>query len=378
MYQPKFTITTQILNNIAQIEAAKAIIISAPLVPAFEKQFKQEAIIRVIHYATKLEGNDLSYQQVAKVIEGEKVAAQERDVQEVINYRNVMNYLEELLARYQENLPLPGEKITPKEKLALDQKSPFLYSEEILKRIHELVVEKVIDPHQAGKYRNVQVVLTNTQDGRVVFKPPVSVEVPILVKNFLEWLNSQEGRQIHPIIRSAITHYILVAIHPFVEGNGRTARAMATLILMVEGYNIKGLFALEEYFDRNAADYYGTLQKISSQKGNLNEKDLTEWVEFFSRALNIELSRIKEKVENLSSDIKLKQKLGGKQIPLTERQVKLIEYIREFGGLRITDAKELFPMISEDTIWRDLKKLIDQKIIEKRGSTKGAYYTLSQ
>lgn len=376
MYKPIYTINSNILNSIAQIEAAKAIITQAPLVPAFEKQFRQDAIIRAVHYATKLEGNDLSYQEVAKVIEGEKIIGQERDVQEVINYRNVVEYLEELLTRYKENLPLPGEKTTPTS-TQRQEGTPFLYTENILKRVQELAVEKIIKPDQAGKYRKVQVVLANSQTGETVFKPPISVEVPMLIENFLEWLNSPEGRDTHPIIRSAITHYALVAIHPFVEGNGRTARAIATLILMVEGYNIKGLFALEEYFDRNADQYYGALQKVSSQPGSLSEKDLTIWIEFFSKALSIELNRIKEKVQNLSSDIRLKQKLGGQQIPLTERQVKLVEYIREFGGLRMADAKELFPMVSEDTIWRDLKKLSDQKIVEKKGSTKGAYYTLS-
>ncbi len=376
MYKPIYTINSNILNSIAQIEAAKAIITQAPLVPAFEKQFRQEAIIRAVHYATKLEGNDLSYQEVAKVIEGEKIIGQERDVQEVINYRNVVEYLEELLTRYKEDLPLPGEKTTPSN-TQRQAGSPFLYTENILKRIQELAVEKIINPDQAGNYRKVQVVLANTQTGATVFKPPISVEVPMLIENFIEWLNSPNGRDTHPIIRSAIAHYALVAIHPFVEGNGRTARAIATLILMVEGYNIKGLFALEEYFDRNTDQYYGALQKVSSQSGSLSEKDLTTWIEFFSKALNIELNRIKEKVQNLSSDIRLKQKLGGQQIPLTERQVKLIEYIREFGGLRMIDAKELFPMVSEDTIWRDLKKLSDQKIVEKKGSTKGAYYTLA-
>ncbi len=377
MYQPKFTITPAILNHIAKVEAARAIINQAPLVPAFEKQFHQEAIIRAVHYATRLEGNDLTYQEVARVIEGEKVVAQGREVQEVINYRNVMDYLEELLTRYQENLPLPGEKIDPREKIRQAQKAPFFYSEEIFRRIHQLVVEKIIPERDAGRYRQAQVALVNTKTGTPVFRPPPAVEVPFLVREFFVWLNDHQARELHPVIRSAITHYALVAIHPFIEGNGRTTRAMATLVLMTEGYNIKGLFGLEEYFDRNAELYYGTLQKVSLQKASLPKKDLTPWVEFFCQALSVELGRIKEKVEQLSSDIRLRQRLGGQQIPLTERQIKLIEYIREFGGLRIADARELFPMISEDTIWRDLKKLIDQKIVVKKGSTKGAYYTLA-
>ncbi|MCD6225508.1 Fic family protein [bacterium] len=377
MYQPKFQINNTILANIARIEAAKAIIDSSPLIPAYEKQFRNEAIVKAVHYATKLEGNDLSLEQVAKVIEGEKFAGFERDVQEVINYRNVIKYIDELLALYEENLPLPGEKISPEEKINQEKKE-FVYTEEIILRIHEIVVEKIVPPEQQKGWRKAQVVLENTKTGEVVFRPPPAVEVPFLIKDFLDWLNSPEAKTIHPVLKAGIAHYVLVAIHPFVDGNGRVARAFSTLILAVEGYNIKGLFAFEEYFDRNATEYYRSLQAVSSQGKNISQHDITPWLEFFTKALASELEKIKEKVAALSSDIHLKQKLGGKQIPLTERQIKLIEYMRQFGGIRIADAKELFPMISEDTIWRDLKKLIEAKIVQKKGSTKGAYYTLNQ
>lgn len=377
MYQPKFEINNQILNNIAQIEAAKALIDAAPLIPSYERQFKNEAIVRQVHYATKLEGNDLSFGQVAKIIEGEKISGEGRDVQEVINYRKVVRYLEELVSLHQEKLPLPGEQINPEEKMALDS-PPFIYTEQMLKRIHEIVVERIVPEEQAGRYRKLQVVLQNTRTGETIFKPPPAVEVPYLIGDFFKWLNSNQARNLHPVIKSGIVHYVLVAIHPFVEGNGRTARAFSTLVLMVENYNIKGLFALEEYFDSHAQEYYGSLQSVSSQKEPIPQKNLTTWLEFFTKALMVELNRIKEKVEKLSTDIKLKQRLGGRQVPLTERQVKLIEYMQEFGGLRMADAREILPMVSEDTIWRDLKKLIELKIVRKRGSTKGAYYTLTQ
>ena len=376
MYQPKFTINNPILSNISQVEAARAIINAAPLVPAYEKQFRDEAIAKVVHYATKLEGNDLSFEQVAKVIEGKKLIGFERDVQEVINYRRVIKYLDELMALHQEKLPLPGEGTTPEEKMQNDNVS-FSYSELMLKRIYQLVVEKIIPENQGQDYRRAQVVLENTRTGQVVFRPPPFMEVPYLIKNFLTWLNSEKAKELHPVIQAGITHYVLVAIHPFIEGNGRSARAFSSLVLMVEGYDIRGLFALEEYFDRNAADYYHSLQEVSSQSAPLAERDLTSWLEFFTQALSLELQKIKGQVERLSSDLQLKQKLGGKQLPLTERQIKLIEYMRQFGGLRIADARELFPMVSQDTVWRDLTKLIKEKIVLKKGSTKGAYYTLT-
>ena len=374
MFSPVFTINNKIIKNIGLIEAAKAIIDEAPLIPAYEKQFQQEAIVRTVHYGTRIEGNDLTYQEVAKLVEGRQITATERDIQEVINYRNVMNYLEELWSLYDAGMPLPEEKSIPTN---INDRRPFFYSETIIKRIHSLTTLKVIIESEQGKYRHQQVVLKNTRTGEIAHRPPPAIEVPYLVADFIEWLNDAGSREVHPAIRSAITQYILVAIHPFIEGNGRVSRAFAVLPLYVEGYDIRRLFSLEEYFDRNAESYYNTIQETHIQNSDIFRRDLTKWIEYFTEALSIELCRVKEKVQSLSRDIKFKQKLGGKQVHLTERQIKLVEYMQQFGGLRMPDAQSLLPMVSDDTIWRDLKKLIDDKVCEKRGSTKGAYYCLT-
>lgn len=374
MFYPVFSINNQILKNIGIIEGAKAIIDEAPLIPAYEKQFQQEAIVRTVHFGTRIEGNDLTYQEVAKLVEGQQITATERDIQEVINYRNVISYLEELWSLYDANMPLPEEKTVP---INSDQTRPFFYSESIIKRIHELTTAKIIPEIDCGKYRHQQVVLKNTKTGEIAHRPPPAIEVPYLVADFIDWLNSPSSREIHPAIRAAITQYILVAIHPFIEGNGRVSRAFAMLPLYVEGYDIRRLFSLEEYFDRNAEVYYNTLQTTHELNSDIFKRDLTNWVSYYTEALAIELSRVKAKVQSLSRDIKLKQKLGGKQIHLTERQIKLVEYMQQFGGLRMPDAQQLLPMVSDDTIWRDLKKLVDTGAVEKRGSTKGAYYCLA-
>jgi len=374
MFSPLFTINNQILKNIGTIEAAKAIIDEAPLIPAYEKQFQQEAIVRTVHYGTRIEGNDLTYQEVAKLVEGHQITAGERDIQEVINYRNVVSYLEEIWATYDAGLALPEEKFNAN----LDPKNrPFFFSETIVKKIHELTTTKIIPETEVGKYRRQQVVLKNTRTGEIAHRPPPAIEVPYLMSDLIAWLNDAKSREIHPAIRAAITQYILVAIHPFIEGNGRVSRAFAMLPLYVEGYDIRRLFSLEEYFDRNAETYYNNIQLTHESNSDIFQRDVTNWTNYYTEALAIELSRVKDKVQTLSRDLKFKQKLGGKQVHLTERQIKLVEYMQQFGGLRMPDAKSLLPMVSDDTIWRDLKKLIDDKVCEKRGSTKGAYYCLA-
>ena len=116
MYSPKYTITNSILKNIGTIEACKEIIQEAPLIPAYERQFQEEAMIRTVHHGTHIEGNDLSFEQAGKVIRGsfgetnaekavEKVGitARERDIQEVINYRTVMEFLDKQYNTSQKN-----------------------------------------------------------------------------------------------------------------------------------------------------------------------------------------------------------------------------------------------------------------------------------
>ncbi len=356
MFNPKFTINGQILNNISQIESSKAIIDASPIIPAYEKQFQEEAIVNAVHYGTKLEGNDLSFNQVAKVIEGKKVYAAKRDIQEVINYREVMEFLENL----------------DQEKKSTDN----LYCKKTLCDIHEKTVEGIVPEDETGKFRELQVTIRNSVTNEIFFRPPPPVEVEYLVEDFYNWLNSDSSKQTHPVLKAGITHYTLVAIHPFTEGNGRTARAMTTLVLMQENYNIRRLFALEEYFDRHAERYYNSLQAVSLQKGEIGDRDQTPWLEFFTTALSTELKKVEEKVRQISSDISLKKKLGDKQVPINKRQVKLVEYMREYNALRMADAREIIPMVSDDTIWRDLRKLIEAGIVEKKGSTKGAYYRL--
>jgi Fic family protein len=358
MYSPKFQISHQILKNIGLIEAAREIIISAPIIPAWEKQFQEDAVVRTVHYGTHLEGNDLNLDQTRRVLEGEQVVARGRDVQEVINYRAVLNHIERL-----------GERIgqPPKE-----HDLPFEYRESMLKKIHALTIDQILE--SGGDYRSQQVVVRSVETGEISWRPPPAVEVPYLVEDLIFWLNQKHSRQIHPVLRAGITHLALVAIHPFVEGNGRTARAMATLVLFTEGYDIRKLFSLEEHFDRDIRAYYHAIEQAVSTK-NLNDMDLTSWLEYFTRALAVELNQVREKIKNLSMDEKLRTKVG-KQIALTKRQIKLVEYMKDHEYLLMRDAQELIPMVSDDTLLRDLKDLMAKGLVKKLGSTKGARYLL--
>jgi len=349
VYSPKYSINNNILKFIGRVESARDFIENAPLVPAYEAKFRREAIIRTVHHGTHIEGNPLNSGEVAAVLEGQEVDARDRDIQEVLNYREVLKFI--------------------------DKRNKKDFSEKDLLDIHKFTVNKVLTQERSGNYRTTQVVVKNSKTGEVSFRPPQAAEIKELVGSFLNWLNSDDAHDVHPVLKAGIVHYVLAFIHPFVDGNGRAARAFATLILFSEGYDIKKFFSLEEYYDRDSKRYYKTLQSVSNQKvKSLSDRDLTTWLEYFCEGLAQELERVKVRVQKLSLDTKLRGKTG--QIALSERQMKLVEYIEVNGSVNNQAWRRILSDYSDDTILRDLKDLQKKRLIKKRGSTKGAVYIL--
>ena len=141
MYTPTYSITTKILKLIGTIEASKEVVENAPLVPAWEAKFREEAIIRTVHHGTHIEGNGLNFTEAERVLAGAQIVGRERDIQEVLNYRNVMTFIE-----------------------TFEKKE---VSEEVIKHIHELTTYKILPEETCGEYRKSQVVIKNSQTGEI-------------------------------------------------------------------------------------------------------------------------------------------------------------------------------------------------------------------
>lgn len=346
MFNPSFSITNKILTSISKIEAAEEVIKHSPLLPLWEKQFKEDAIIRSAYHGTHIEGNPLHKDDAKDILEGREVIGRPRDIQEIINYRKVIEFIDEEAKK-------KIDKIT----------------ELIIKKLHRIITQKILTPEQTGEYRDKQVIIRNSSTGEVTFRPPPPLEIPFLMREFVYWLNKDDKDRLHPVLKAGITHHEFVRIHPFIDGNGRIARVLATLILLLGGYDIRRFFSLEEYYDKDAVTYYHNLQKASSG-------DLTSWLEYFTHGAAVEFEKIKEKILKLSKDVKLKEKFGGQQIYLTERQMKMVEYLQEVGYIQNQIFKDIFPEVSEDTVLRDLQDLIKKGLIKKVGSTKAARYVI--
>src|SRR5690242_12380006 len=148
-YSPQYNISSKILSYVGQIDVAREVITTAPLIPAWERRFQKEARAKIIHHGTHLEGNDLNLEEVEAILEPAspdlQVTGRDRDIQEVINYRAVMDYIDGM----EESAKQAGLKLT----------------EAMLLEIHRLTVSGILPPAEAGKYRSVKVVIRNTTTG---------------------------------------------------------------------------------------------------------------------------------------------------------------------------------------------------------------------
>jgi Fic family protein len=206
--------------------------------------------------------------------------------------------------------------------------------------------------------------------GEVIFRPPQNEEVPDLVRDLLEWADSSEAKALDPVVEAGIAHYEFVRIHPFVDGNGRTARVLAALILYLRGFDTKQFFCLDDYYDSDRQAYYRALQSVDQ-----NTQDLTNWLEYFVEGVNVSTEAVKEKIIRLSSERLRKTKKG--QIALTERQMRIVEYINQKRRITNRNLREMFK-ISDRAALKEINKLLNLKVIKQEGKGRNLGYVLAE
>ena len=345
MFKPKYSITPDILNNLIKTAEAKAVVDNAYLVPKWEVALRREALIKNAHASTAIEGNPLSLEQVSELAMGRDIMATRKAKAEVLNYLKVLE-------------DLPG--------LAEDGK----ITEKVILKMHSLLTKDVLEnPEDSGVYRNRQVVIGNRRTGVITFRPPDTKDVPILMKEFVKWLNSKEASETNPVLTAGMSHYEFVRIHPFIDGNGRTARALASLILYLKGFDTKRFFELDDYYDSDRQSYYRALQSVDSKT-----LDITEWLKYFTYGVVLQIEKVKERVLSLSSDLKRKQLKG--QIALTERQMRIVERINDYGHITNKTIREMFKLSDEGAL-KEIKKLLSTGVIKAEGKGRNIRYLLA-
>lgn len=200
----------------------------------------------------------------------------------------------------------------------------------------------------------------NLLTGEVIYTPPPPSYVPQLMKEFVEWLNNKSN--ISPVIVAGISQYKLVDIHPFLDGNGRIARVLCTLILYQNGYDFKKLFSLSEYYDKNRAGYYEAIQSVRE-----NEMYMTYWLEYFTEGLKNQLIEVRAKGEKaIKKEIIIEK---AKKFNLNERQQKILLLLLGKERASVEEMRNILNLVRR-TIQRDLSKLSDLNLVKEISKSK--------
>lgn len=337
-FKPNFTITEDLINTIVKIEAVREEIKNIPITLTILKTLRESAKLQSIHYSTAIEGNKLNQMEVKEVIEGNKIKGKERDEKEVKGYYVALDYIEK------------------------NNKKPI--TEETIKTIHSLVESGGKIKVKPTPYRDGQNVIRDSVSGRIVYIPPETKDVPLLMKEFIEYINKNINKLFTPIL-AAIVHYQMVTIHPYYDGNGRTARLLTNLILYKKDYDLNGIYSLEEYYAKDLQSYYRAISIGDHHNyyfGRI-EADITPWIEYFVYGMLKSFENIKkhtqQQMENTEISINKKKVLRS----LTPQTRKVLTLFVDKDFITSKDIAKLFNF-SQKSATNLALKLVEKGILK--------------
>ena len=338
MFEPQFKYTDKIVKYIAQIASAKEIISNAKIIPLYDTKLKQDALIKSSHYSTSIEGNPLNLEEVKTLINNNQKPTTKAE-QEVLNYFNVLN-----------NLNKYSDKIITKNTILSVHK--------------DLTKDLLKNQEYEGKFRDTRVFIGNLHTKKINYIPPDAYKVPGLIDELLVWLNNSTD-EMYPVIIAGILHYELVRIHPFIDGNGRTSRLMATLILSIHKFNIDNYFTLDEYYNQDRQAYVDALK--SADKNH----DLTNWLEYFCQGVLYSIDKVKSEVLKLDQ---ITSKYDN-TIELTPNEISVLTLLEEKKHIQNKDIQEMLN-ISPQASYKIIRKLKNKELIKSTGKGRNTEYNL--
>jgi len=320
-FEPKFTLTARIATDLMRIEGAKQAVVHLPITAAVLSNLRETARLYSTHYSTLIEGNRLTQEQVSKVIgQQEHFPGRERDEREVLGYYAAFERVEQL-ARAREPVTEPHVQL-----------------------LHALVMAGGRATVKPSPYRDGQNVIRDSRSRDIVYMPPEAKDVPGLMGDMVAWLKSSQTAGLPCPVRAGLAHYQFATIHPYYDGNGRTARLLTTLILHLGTYDLKGLYSLEEYYARNLPAYYAALTVGPSHNYYLGraESDLTGWVEYFCRGMAESFENVRKRAEEAAG-------LGARDASaqlrqLDPRQRKVLGLFRDRDTITSHEVELLFKL----------------------------------
>ena len=308
---PKYILTPKISQLLASIEASRAIIDSIEIPVEIENNIRRQSTLESSIFSARIEGNTLTLNEV------QNYPSQNQKKTEVYNLLKALNWLKE------------------RSKKEVTLKDILTY--------HQIVMNKLIDDENLGKFRKNPEAIFNSA-GIAVFMAPPASKIEPLIKRLIKYSNSSKEQSIS--IRACLTHFTFERIHPFLDGSGRVGRVLLQQVLIQGGYGMKGLLPLEEYLDNHRTLYYRVLE--------VSERDTTDYLEFMLEAIAETANKIKEL-------IKAKQKSDVSDF-LLPRRGEIYSIIRDHKMVNLDFIHRRFMKVNQRTLRYDLKKLQDQRL----------------
>lgn len=275
-------LNNEMINRIVEIERNKSSIKAVKLPALTRNKLRKMSKKKSSYASTKIEGNPLGEKQVEAVIEDSDPHRHFlRPEVEVRNYYTALNVLEE----------------------KLKVKAPF--SKDLILEI-QAIVEDGASSEKIGLRGpmppGMLFAVYDSATGSIEYIPPEYCDIPTLLDELVDYVNSSDD---HPLVKAAVVHYQLVTIHPFEDGNGRTARLISGYVLDLYGYGFEGIGSLEEYFAYSQNEYYESLQMglpALYYEGRDNPPHPEIWVDYFLRMMELYSKRVYETSKDTESD----------------------------------------------------------------------------
>ena len=311
----KAILTNEILNYITEIEKNRYRVSTIKMSRSVAGKLRKNSKKKSSYASNKIEGNPLSEKQVDEVIDRDERKHFLKPEQEVRNYFLALNYLEEKAKK--------KEKFT--KKLILD----------VQKFVEKGASEEKIGlrgPMPPGVLFAVYDSVTGEPD----YIPPEYTDIPELLDELVEYVNTTDD---HPLIVAAVVHYQLVTIHPFEDGNGRTARLLSGYVLDINGYGFNGIGSLEEYFAYDVNEYYESIQMglpALYYSGRNDPPHPEIWLNYFLRMVQLYSNKVCELSEGSYTE-----EITGSLSYLKEKEKELLlflinQYKREFTPIEVS------------------------------------------
>ncbi len=341
MFIPKYTVTNKLLGNIKRIAEIVTELNSRSFSKVVLMEMQKRAREISAFSSTSIEGNPLPLTDVKRILKNSPEHIRDSE-KEVLNYNKALIELDELI-----------------------KKGSVSFNLDLLKQIQKTITAELIAKHHWGEIREEPVFVNNPKTRQTVYLPPDHKDLIPLLKELFEFLE-KNGKVIDLLILAGVFHKQFVIIHPFIDGNGRTARLATKVLLAKMGLDTFNLFSFENYYNQNVAKYFEEAGELGNYYDLKEKIDFTSWLEYFTDGIIDELLRVKKELE---------KEAATPDTVLKEHHQKIIDHIKEKGFITDREYSKL-TMRAKPTRNLDFRKLIDLGLIVKAGKGKATYYKL--